>query len=135
MRWNWLLLTCMNIYRSKQWPVIEKKKYSNTSRLLVQAELTYLYNCGNCTLGASVLFLFWNFNGNQTGNNRYCIGKTVGFYFLQFVLKCTVFGAFAYKVCKRVLINMTQNNHCGHKSTQNFMLISNSLMTALHKFI
>ncbi len=61
-------------------------------------------------------------NGNQTENDRYWRKKNV--YFLQNVWKCTVFFAFAFKVCKKCYYDPKY----GYKKMQNFMLISNSLM-------
>jgi hypothetical protein len=60
------------------------------------------------------------------------IGKKITFYFLQNVWKCAVFFAFAFKVCKKCYYdpkkNFLKNIIMGIKKTQNFMLISNSLM-------
>ncbi len=60
------------------------------------------------------------------------IGKKITFYFLQNVWKCTVFFAFAFKVCKKCYYDpkkfFLKNIIMGIKKTQNFMLISNSLM-------
>ncbi len=69
-------------------------------------------------------------NGNQTENDRYW--QKNNFYFLQNVWKCTVFFAFAFKVYKKCYYDT--KNFCtakyqhGYQKTQNFMLISNSLM-------
>ncbi len=60
------------------------------------------------------------------------IGKKITFYFLQNVWKCTVFFAFAVKVRKKCYydpkIFFLEKYQYGYKKTQNFMLISNSLM-------
>ncbi len=62
------------------------------------------------------------------------IGKKITFYFLQNVRKCTVIFAFAFKVCKKCYYDpkklCLENIIRGIKKTQNFMLISNSLMPA-----
>ncbi len=62
------------------------------------------------------------------------IGKKITFYFLQNVRKCTVFFAFAFKVSKKCYYDpkkfFLENIIMGIKKTQNFMLISNSLMPA-----
>ncbi len=60
------------------------------------------------------------------------IGKKITFYFLQIFWKCTVFFAFAFKVCKKCYYDpknfFLKNIIMGIKKTQNFVLISNSLM-------
>jgi hypothetical protein len=62
------------------------------------------------------------------------IGKKITFYFLQNVQKCTVFFAFAFKVCKKCYYDpkklFLENIIMGIKKTHNFMLISNSLLPA-----
>ncbi len=80
-----------------------------------------------CTLGG--------FNvSNLMGIKRRMIdiGKKITFYFLQNVWKCTVFFAFAFKVCKKCNYDPKKfflaKYQYGYKKTQNFMLISNSLM-------
>jgi hypothetical protein len=62
------------------------------------------------------------------------IGKQIPFYFFAKCLKCTVFWAFAFQVCKKCYYDpkkfIREKYQCGYKKTQNFMLISNSLTTA-----
>ncbi len=79
---------------------------------------------------------FYTFFGISIGIKRRLIdnGKKITFYFLQNVLKCTDFFAFAFKVCKKCYYDpkkfFLKNINMGIKNMQNFMLISNSLMPA-----
>ncbi len=81
----------------------------------------------NCTLGG--------FNvSNLMGIKRRMIdiGKKITFYFLQNVWKCTVFFAFAFKVCKKCYYDpkklLLENINMGNQKTQNFVPISKTLM-------
>ena len=60
------------------------------------------------------------------------IGKKITFFFLQNVWKCTVFFAFAFKECKKCYYDpkffFLEKYQDGYQKSQNFMLISNSLM-------
>jgi hypothetical protein len=70
-------------------------------------------------------------NGNQTENDRYW--QKNNFLLFEKCLKMYSFFAFAFKVCKKCYydpkIFFLRNINMGIKITQNFMLISNSLMT------
>jgi hypothetical protein len=62
------------------------------------------------------------------------IGKKITFYFLQNVRKCTFFSHLHLKYAKSAIMTQKKfffkNIIMGIKKTQNFMLISNSLMPA-----
>ncbi len=80
---------------------------------------------------------FYTFFGISIGIKQRLIdiAKKITFYFLQNVLKCIVFFAFAFKkVAKSAMMTQKlfflKNINMGIKKTQNFMLISNSLMPA-----
>ncbi len=61
------------------------------------------------------------------------IGKKITFYFLRNVWKCTVFFAFAFKVCKKCYydpkIFFLENINMGNQKTQYFVLISEMPLT------
>jgi hypothetical protein len=52
-----------------------------------------------CAIGGFNFILFWNFNRNQTENDRY--GQKSNFWLLAKCLKIYSFFAFAFKVCKK----------------------------------
>ncbi len=62
-------------------------------------------------------------------------GKTVSYYFLQIVWKCTDFRTYAFKICQKCK-NEEKNFikiSMGFQKTQNFMLIPNSLIRVKKK--
>ncbi len=65
------------------------------------------------------------------------LGKKITFYFLQNVWKCKVFSHLHFKIAKSAIMTQKKiflkNINTGIKKTQNFMLISNSLMPAFRK--
>ncbi len=80
-------------------------------------------------LGGFNFILFWNFNRSKTENDRYWQKKL--FTLLQNVWKCTVFFAFPFKVCKKCYYDPKISWKISiWEKTQNFMLISNSMMPA-----
>ncbi len=80
---------------------------------------------------------FYTFFGISIGITRRMIdiGKKITFYFLQNVWKCTVFSHLHFKFAKSAIMTQKifflKNINMGVKKTQNFMLISNLLMSAL----
>ena len=79
-----------------------------------------------CTKGLQCFKL----NGNQTENDRYW--QKNNFLLFAKCLKMYSFFAFAFKVCKKCYydpkIFFLEKYQYGYQKTQNFMLISNSLM-------
>jgi hypothetical protein len=132
---------------------LERNRLSNISAAFGQLSgLRYLYLSNNNisevpeaafqsfaeTLQARGLQLytfFWNFNRNQTENDRYWPKNN--YLLLAKCLYMYGFFAFAFKVFNKCYYDpnvfFLEKYQYGYKKTQNFMLISNSLMPALKK--
>ncbi len=73
-------------------------------------------------------------NRNQTENDRYW--QKNNFLLLEKCLEIYIFFAFAFRVCKKCYYDPTfflKKYQYGYQKTQNFMLISNSLIPTLKK--
>jgi hypothetical protein len=88
---------------------------------------------GGRALGGFNFILFGNFNRNQTENDTVDIGKKILFFCKMFE-NVQFFSHLHLKYRKSAIISYDPTNffkyQYGYQKTQNFMLISNSLMPA-----